>query len=645
MKLKLIIFLSVIYSYGFAQGEFSVSRIPDSLKKDANAVIRFDETIFTLESLSKCKTQKHWAVTIFNEVGEKNYSTFSAHYDKFSKVKAIEGEIFDQYGKSLKKLKKSDIQDIGYGAFQNDITDNRIKIAEFDKKYYPFPYTVEFSYDEESSNMMFMPSWDPIDYEKIGIQQSHFIFKTANGLTFRKKEINLKSPSIKSNNGDYLIETWELKNMVPYDMEEFSTSEDYPHVKFAPKYFILDGYEGQMNTWEQFSSFSYNLNKDRDQVPEATIVKLKEFIGDEKDKEKIIKKVYEFVQANTRYMSIQLGVGGWQTMLAKDIADRGYGDCKALSNYTVALLKKMGIMSHVALIKAGEEHNFANDNYEFVRSNFNHVIACVPMQKDTIWLECTSQTNPFGYQGDFTGNRKALIVKETGGKLVNTTKYKSQDNLQNRTANINIDDVGNAKVVVKTIYTGIQQESKSSYFLNLNQKEYKDKLIQKINIQNFEIEKIESKIVKNKIPAFEETINLYVNKLTNTSGNRLFLKTNLMTGFLTLPVKTDIRKNLLYLNPNVYTFCDNDTIKYTLPKGYTVEFLPKSITEKQEFGEYKTSTKFENDQVIFTRSIVLNGGTYPKEAYENWINFIKIVNKNDAQKLVLIKKQIEVTKN
>ena len=65
---------------------------------------------------------------------------------------------------------------------------------------------------------------------------------------------------------------------------------------------------------------------------------------------------------------------------------------------------------------------------DFPNAYFNHAIACVPMKNDTVWLECTSQTNPCGYLGKFTDNRPALLAAPDGGHLVRTPVYDEKTN-------------------------------------------------------------------------------------------------------------------------------------------------------------------------------------------------------------------------
>ncbi len=634
-KLLAFLFACGILLQANAQ-EFSTGNIPDSLHKGADAVVRFDDTEFIIDSYDKIITKHHWAITIYTEKGENDHATFQAYYGKYTKIKKIEGVIYDKFGVQLKKLKSGDIEDMATSD-NYEISDTRAKIAKFDKKYYPLPYTIEFSYEEETSNTFFYPSWHIINNEKVGVQSSSFKVKSYSPNAYRKKEFNLpiKSETIKGDK--YITEKWEVSNIAPIKAEEYTNYEQLPSLYLAPVEYKLGEYTGRAQTWDDIAEFYRSINAGRDILPADKIEKLKAHVGSEKDPAKVTKLVYEFMQSHTRYFLVALGIGGWQCLTAEKVAQNGVGDCKALTNYTIALLKAVGIKAHPALIYGGESGGDVNKFKDFPISKFNHVIACVPMAKDTIWLECTSQTNPAGYQGSFTGNRLALLILEKGGKLVQTTSYTAEKNLQKRTANVKIDDTGNATVKLISSYEGIQNETRSSIYENYNATEQKDWLLKSLNIPNFSIQNFKLNQEKTKLPKVTEEINLISERYASFSGNRMFIKPNLMTRFAQTPIDGEERKTGLYLNPNEYTFMDIDNIEFEIPAGYKLETLPKETKTSFSFGEFTSNVSITGTKMVFSRKLKVLGGQYSKEEFTNWKTFLKTINKADNQKVAFIK--------
>ncbi len=167
------------------------------------------------------------------------------------------------------------------------------------------------------------------------------------------------------------------------------------------------------------------------------------------DKEKM-KLIYKYLQNNFRYVSIQLGIGGYKPFQASFVNKKKYGDCKALSNYMQACLDAVGITSYQALINA--EYNSEKVDPLFPQNAFNHVILCVPGKKDTTWLECTSNTTDFGMLGSFTENRNALLITPDGGVLVSTPKSKASENIFNMSTKVTLNDdaSGASESILKT---------------------------------------------------------------------------------------------------------------------------------------------------------------------------------------------------
>jgi hypothetical protein len=304
-----------------------------------------------------------------------------------------------------------------------------------------------------------------------------------------------------------------------------------------------------------------------------------------------------------------------------------------LSNYTKALLKVAGIQSYVASIYADDDDN--DFRADFPSNQFNHVILCVPMARDTIWLECTSQTTPFGYLGSSTYNRYALLFTPDGGKLVQTPVYTAKDNLQIRKADIHINLQGDATAEVNTVYTGLQQELPSALMHQLSPDEQKKYLYEHISLPSFEISQFGFSQQKTRIPEVTEKLSLTVRKCVSKSGNRIFLTPNLLTtSNISLPAtekrKTEIIRNMAYTNV--------DTIRYHLPVGYHPEYQPENMNYKSKFGEYSASIQVSDGMIIYIRRMQIHKGKYPAEAYQELMEFYKKVAKADKIQLVFVNK-------
>jgi hypothetical protein len=328
-----------------------------------------------------------------------------------------------------------------------------------------------------------------------------------------------------------------------------------------------------------------------------------------------------------------LGIGGWQPFDARYVANKKYGDCKALSNFMYALLKEAGIRSVYTVIRAGNDNDYLMT--DLPSSQFNHVILFVPQGNDTTWLECTSQTLAPGYLGGGTGNRFAVAVDENGGTLVRTPKYGMKENLQVRRIIATVNDEGDLDATVHTVYAAEQQDRLHSVINGLSKDRLMEFLKEDLELATYDIKKFNYNELKKPIPEITETLDLVAAGYATVSGKRLFIMPNIFTRTHRKLKATDTRKYDLVLE---FEFRDTDTAEIKIPAGYIPESIPADVKVESSFGKFVSSVKVEPDKITYYRNYEHYSGRFPAGRYGDLVKFYESIYKADRNKIVLVKK-------
>ncbi len=630
MKTTLLLSLLLFPFLAKAQ-EYNAFFIPETLRKSADVVKRNEEYILTIKSPAKYTVYEKHTYTVLNPSAS-GFANYATGYDKFSSINSVSGKLFNSMGKQVKHSKKTDWKDqSSYDGFSL-LSDARYKENEF----YPtdYPFTVEYEEEVEHNGTRGFPSWTPQSRHGMSVVQSKFTIIAPADYTVRYKQLNLPAAPVITQKGSTKIYTWEIKNLPAkkYEVGAPSYMETMPVVFFAPSKFEVQGYNGDMSTWNEYGKFMHELVKGRDKLPEEIRKKVHEIAdGLKTDREKVY-SLYDFLQKNTRYISVQLGIGGWQPFEAGYVAEKKYGDCKALSNYMVALLKEAGVTAKYVAIYGGSNPPPFVDDFSF--SQFNHVISCVPLGKDTIWLECTSQTDSPGYLGGFTGNRKAFLIDETGGHLVNTPAYGINDNLQKRIVKAVTDENGNLKAEINNIYTGLQQDRPHSLMFDVSKEERQKYLNQMFSLPTYEVLHSDYKEFKARVPSVEENLSIQLNNYAIITGKRLFIAPNIFGGG-TEKLAPDTARKYDYVISN--SFRDIDSVEIKIPAGYKPEMLPKDVSIQNKLGKYTASVKVSDDKIVYQRLWEQYSGRCPATEYNDLVKFYEQIYKADRSKIVLVK--------
>ncbi len=627
-----IIFILVSSTCLFSQENlYSYSSIPENLKQNSNAVVRLHQVNVLLNSINNMDVSEKRIITVLNKQGNDNIDAY-VHYDNNVKIKELEVRVFNQLGIEIKKIKKNDFKDVSAVDGATLYSDSRVKYLEYTPISYP--YTIEFNYSLTTSNTAFIEPFMPINSYFLSVENSSYNINFFNDAGLRTKEVNLGSVDVTKE---------ELSNKISYTVKniEAMKPEDYspvlvnmsPKVLFASKKFTLEGVPGQVEDWNDFGKWIYDdLLKGTNDLSAQTIAFVQNLVKEEKNTMDKAKKIYQYVQDKSRYISVQVGIGGWKPFNASEVDRLSYGDCKGLTNYTMSLLKAANIESHYTVLYAGD--NQRNMDQDFASMQGNHAILSIPTENDTLWLECTSQKAPFGFMGDFTDDRDVLVVTPDGGKIQHTKKYATEENTQHLKGKYSISNTGDIDVKVNLHSKGIQYNDKYMYETQTQRDldtYYKKRwsYVNGISINNMQITNDKEDIT------FIEDINFIANNYSKKAGDRMLVTLNALNRQTQIPDRYRDRKFPLKIKRG---FKDIDEVEITLPSDYKIEAMPNNVSIENKFGSYHVEIeKIDEQTLIYKRQFIVNDGEFPKEDYDAFREFNIEVSKQDNTKVVLIK--------
>jgi hypothetical protein len=635
MKIKALFTAFFILSTFFIQAqntEYNLLRIADSLKENANAVVRLNKMDITISSQRNMNIKTKRVVTVFNEKGLGEIEA-TEYYSKTSSVKNVEAAVFDGLGNELKKIKRKNFKDHSAVSGSTLFSDDRVVYLDYTPTQYPF--TIIYESEVESSNTAFIPQWYPLGDYFVSVEKSILNVNYPDNLGFKKLESNFSNFKINKIKESSTQISYVATNIVAQKEEDYSPGFNFifPRLMMGLELFHLENVDGNAKTWTEFGKwYSDKILTGTTELSEEIKLKMRTLVGDEKDPIKKAKLIYNYMQQKSRYVNISVGIGGWKPMLANDVDRLGYGDCKALTNYTKALLDAVGVLSYNTILYGNPRKR--NIESDFVSMQGNHMILSIPDGDNYIWLECTSQDTPFGYQGTFTDDRDVLIMKPEGGVIVRTKIYQDKDNIQRSAGKYTLSQTGDFSGNIVIVSEGSQYNQKSAIenFQPTEKEAYYKNYWD--NINNLKIDKMNLSNDKENIRFTENAAITAVNYGT-VSGNKIIFVVN---GYNQIAGSVKRIRNRKYPFEIQRGYTDTDEIDVILPSGFSIEFLPNNFELKTKFGEYKTEIiKKDNNNLVYKRTMFLKKGLYSNKEYDEYRLFIEQISRNDNAKIILTK--------
>ncbi|MFT5640876.1 MAG: hypothetical protein ACI9A7_000974 [Cyclobacteriaceae bacterium] len=601
--------------------------IPCALLGQINVTAEYIDKVYTLSDAGKAQIDISYKYTIHNDQG--NWAgVFRDYFDDFRSINNFKFEVFDKTGKSINKINRREALEVSM--FKSYET-NDVKMLIADPDYYFYPYSVICSYSINLDGFVDLRDWSPVNNHDVFVKKSSLTVNYNENQPLLTYALNgMEQPSDECVNGQCSFSI-VYNNLEPIVRQKYARSlrDVVPRLLMKTEKFQLDGEVGELSSWKSFGDWYLQLNKSEAKLSDKTVSDVRKIANSFIAPDKAIDSIYKFMQEKTRYVSIQLGIGGMRSLPVDLVDNKGYGDCKALTNYTQHLLREAGFDSYPVLVQAGEQYEELVE--EFPSSQFNHIFLAVPMEQDTIWLECTSQQSPSDYLGTFTDGRKVLWLENGKSKIITTPKIKAEENLTKEIIRINLTKQGLAYCEIWQKKQGIHYDDASAYQY-LDQEVIKKRNYEKFEFSDFTITDFTYAIKPDSLVLIEN-YTIDIPKFGKAYGGRLIV--DLEEFSQTKTISSDSSDHYIKLRRGNSI---NQKIVIAIPEGLKIKYVAASMQIENEFGKYFYNVSQTEEEIVISKYYQLNSGTYEGEQFRQFKSFVNKVAETERAKILFVKK-------
>lgn len=604
-------------------------------RSSVDAIIERYDASFTMTSATSGTYKVNMKVHVLSKDAS-DVAVFSVYSDGFRSLSSFNGTL-ESGGKIIKKYKMSDVKTVSMA--EGGITDVTMSYLS---PVAPVPYTVEYTYEVAYKNgFISFPSFIPLSDPDVALASASYTLAVPTGT-----EIMMRSSVEPSKTGTAKADVyeWKVSDVQGYVYEHMMPSvlEMIPYVYAAPKSFVYAKTTGSQNDWNEAGRWLYGLQKDALTLSEEFRSKVLALVdGLETDRQKI-KALYDYLRKNTRYVSIQLGIGGLKPFPAEMVMTSGFGDCKALSIYMQALLDVAGIRSEYLIVDTGRR-NLMDGIYTV--GQMDHAMLCVPMQKDTLWVECTNPRLPIGYRHDNIAGHEVVLVGEDGGKKVRVRPYEDSLSYSVESVDVVLYDDGSAHCKGMR-YLSLDQVEPYIGFADFSEKAKFNAVMgaNSLNPVDFKIDSVEDNFDdwvdmddgEEYVPHMQIGYSFGAYDYAKVSGDRIFLNLNPFAKQMHADRKPRVNDFV-----RTRSLVVRDEVSVLLPEGYSVEAMPSTSEISTQFGVLKTDVQLvdaeDGKKMVVSQTLSLSPGRYSKDEYEVYKTFAKDVSKAYSARVVLKK--------
>src|SRR6266571_5043454 len=224
-------------------------------------------------------------------------------------------------------------------------------------------------------------------------RRSRYVLDVPANLAVRVKEVNLTFPRTVVEGRGRRVYTWATADVPKIEREPFAADSNGidQYIDIAAPV-----------QWSDVARWYGGLSRDRYVMTPGLDSALGAVVTGARTLDDSLRALHRWVAQDFRYVSLSLGIGGFQPRLPAAVLATRYGDCKDKATLFIALARRLGLRAYPVLLSSSG--GIARDRPSALA--FDHMIAAVERPGGYLYLDLTSELTPFGSlppaeQGEF----------------------------------------------------------------------------------------------------------------------------------------------------------------------------------------------------------------------------------------------------
>jgi hypothetical protein len=423
---------------------------------------------------------------------------------------------------------------------------------------------------------------------------------------------------------------------------------DLPKVK--PEPFAADSNDVHMSvdiglplSWSDIGKWYAGHASSRYALTPAVEAKLSELIAGARTLDDTLRAIHRWVAQDVRYVSIALGLGGYQPRTPDDVLRSGFGDCKDKATIFVAMLQRLGIDAQPVLLNStgGVARGLPSIK------QFDHAIAAFrrPGRREYEFTDLTAKMTPlgelpFGMQGEFG------IVVHRDGRTEEVTFPKSdvRDNRAVIRVSGTLSEDGSFSGDYEERAVGARQYGLRDAFFDPPDSTQRSQMANGVASQWFQAatgEYVELFDGRDLARPPRVTLRVKEGRAAQVAGNTVVLQNPFgdMTRFTAAARELEAEPPRRFPIDAGAIFGHSEThleLRVTLPEGWRAQ-LPAGVEATGPFGSYRSTYEQNGRELVLTRTVTGASGILPPDRIGALIAWMRDIGRDGAGVIVIQK--------